>query len=106
MMVQAWIIKQFAPKSELATVTNLWAGPWAGTSSMLTATDSQISDFAKAAADAYNSLGWQKANPYIDFIAFDKYERDETSVQVTKISLAHKHSLRRLGIIASLSLTR
>jgi hypothetical protein len=84
MMVQAWIIKQFAPKSELATVTNLWAGPWAGASSMLTATDSQISDFAKAAADAYNSLGWQKANPYFDFIAFDKYERDETSGQVTK----------------------
>lgn len=83
MMVQAWIIKQFAPKSELATVTNLWAGPWAGAGSMLTATDAQLADFASTAAQAYNTLGWSKANPYLDFIAFDKYERDETSGIVT-----------------------
>lgn len=83
LMAQAWIIKQFAPKTALATVTNLWAGPWAGAGSMLTATDAQLEDFATSAAQAYNTLGWQKANPYFDFIAFDKYERDETSGQVT-----------------------
>lgn len=83
MMAQAWIIKQFAPKTSLATVTNLWAGPWAGAGSMLTATSAQIDEFVDTAAKAYNTLGWQKASPYFDFIAFDKYERDETSGQVT-----------------------
>jgi hypothetical protein len=80
---QAWMLKQFAGEyATVATVTNLWAGPWAGAQSMLTATPSQVEEFANSAINAYNMLGWSKANPYLDFIAFDKYERDETSGQV------------------------
>lgn len=81
---QAWMLDQFGGDHvTLSTVTNLWAGPWAGGQSMLTATSAQVDEFAQTAVNAYKSLGWSKANPYLDFITFDKYERDETSGQVT-----------------------
>lgn len=75
---QAWIIKQFAPKVTLSTVFNLWAGHDSIAAS-LKGTTYDPEAAASRTADALNALGWQKAAPYLDFITFDKYERDETS---------------------------
>lgn len=75
---QAWMIKQFAPKITLSTIFNLWAGndPVAST---IKGNAYNLDQAVTSSVDALNTLGWQKAVPYMDFIAFDKFERDETS---------------------------
>ena len=91
---QSWMIKQFAGNLTISTVANLWAGPWS-VLSLQNASSSQIIEFVGYAKDAYGVLGWgnasgqnqygvasDKAAAYMDFIAFDRYERDDTSTTV------------------------
>jgi hypothetical protein len=75
---QAWMIKQFAPKMTLSTIFNLWAGNDPVASTIKGATYDLAAAVDRTAA-ALTTLGWDKAVPYMDFITFDKYERDETS---------------------------
>lgn len=77
---QAWMIKQFSPNITLSTVTNLWAGNPSAAALKTTGYDPVKA--AATAAEAFKTLGWDKVTPYLDFMTFDKYERDETSAGV------------------------
>ncbi len=80
---QAWLIKTFAPNESVATVLNIWTAAYNGVNT------SDIGlpkwDVAKAfnnIVTGANQLGWREAAKFMDFTAFDRYERDDLSGQV------------------------
>lgn len=80
---QAWMIKQFAPQCSLSTVLNLWM---LNSSGDFKAPNFDSGAAAQSAVGALTDLGFNKAAPFLDFIAFDKYERDDASPQATSSS--------------------
>ena len=81
--LQAWMVKTFAPTEAVATVLNLWGSNIALGGNKGIGTDQwSVTDFAQIYKTYSNMLGWQSASKNMDFIAWDRYERDDLSGQV------------------------
>jgi len=100
---QTYLAKLFAGRLNIAYVLNPWAignvdgsrfinKPWyldgkfvqdgSNLLNNLTTKDQvqqQLQEVARQVKDKATDLGWFKASPYMDYLALDKYERDEIS---------------------------
>ena len=112
---QTYLAKLFAGPLNIAHVLNPWgvgnidAAPWY-VSTQSFREDGNLSSGITAAADLRTkidgvadqlqskaqALGWFKASPYMDYLALDKYERDEVS---GLSNAAQKNTLNRNGWI-------